>query len=91
MIEKLPPSRTAAPLPLLLTPGVRDAVLAQDSIGWNNFLFGLPAKQWSVVQARHLRQINSNEKPRKWMTGLLKKLYSIAHGQWLHLQQYYSS
>ena len=69
---------------LLLSPEVHAAVLAQDLVGWNNLLFTLPVKNWKVIQDRCCRNLKSKKTARKWMTGLLKKLWSIAHGQWLH-------
>ena len=69
---------------LLLSPEVHAAVLAQDLVGWNNLLFALPVKNWKVIQDRCYRNLKSKKTARKWMTGLLKKLWSIAHGQWLH-------
>ena len=38
--------------PLFVTPDVELAVQVQDKLGWNNILWGLPAKQWKLAQLR---------------------------------------
>jgi len=71
--------------PPLLTTAVCEAVCShQDQIGWQNFLQGLPAKQWKLIQHRHYKQHKSQCSATKWMTGLLKKAHFLALGQWKH-------
>ena len=75
-------------LPPLLTLEVKQSVLAQDKIGWKNFLEGLPAKQWRISQERHYRRLNiSNRNGKRWMKGLLHHLHTLAWTQWDHRNQ----
>ena len=75
--------------PILFAPAfpmeVNQAVAAQDQIGWKNLLEGLPAKQWTIAQARHCRRnIITHITARHWMRGLLKCLRTLAWSQWKH-------
>jgi hypothetical protein len=75
-------------LPPLLTAEIKQSVLAQDKIGWKNFLEGLPAKQWRISQERHYRRLSiSNRNGKRWMKGLLHHLHLLAWTQWDHRNQ----
>ena len=72
-----------------LPPGicaeVRQAVHAQDQIGWKNFLEGLPARHWQRIQQRHYdRHSISNHTGRRWLQLLLLRLHHLAHDLWEH-------
>ena len=64
---------------------VREAIRAQDNIGWKNFLEGLPAKQWRLLQDRHYRRIRRQDlTARSWMKRLLTRLHVLGWSQWKH-------
>jgi len=63
---------------------VNTAIAHQDSIGWKNFLEGLPAKQWQQLQQRHYTTIGSHRTGRKWIRKLLRHLHTLAFDQWKH-------
>ena len=72
--------------PFLSASGlVLRAVMAQDTIGWKNFMEGLPAKHWKAAQARYYKlHFMHSRSSTKWLKGLLKRLHELAHGQWQH-------
>ena len=62
--------------------GLRDAVSAQDAIGWYNFLLGRLSKKWSDVQARYLESIQSRSSGRRWTIAILEKIWDISWDMW---------
>jgi hypothetical protein len=62
--------------------GLREAVSAQDAIGWYNHLLGRLSKQWSDVQARYLESIQSRSSGRRWTIAILEKLWDISWDMW---------
>ena len=46
--------------PLFVPLDVKLAVQAQDKLGWNNILWGLPAKQWKLSQLRLYKRTRSD-------------------------------
>jgi hypothetical protein len=64
--------------------GLREAVSAQDALGWYNFLLGRLSKQWSDVQERYLESIQSRSSGRRWTIAILEKLWDISWDMWEH-------
>ena len=62
--------------------GLREAVSAQDDIGWYNFLLGRLSNKWSDVQARYLESIQSRSSGRRWTIAILEKLWDISWDMW---------
>jgi hypothetical protein len=67
-----------------LHPDVIDTVLEQNTIGWKNFLEGLPCSGWANLQQQYYNSKGRRWSSTKWMTGLLKKLHNLAWHQWDH-------
>ena len=66
------------------SPPVLDLIQDQDTIGWKNFLEGLPSRKWQLLQQRHYNRIGSKRSARRWLIALLKRLNAIAWDQWEH-------
>ena len=66
------------------TPDICDAIHSQDSIGWKNFLEGLPSTKWQLLQQRLYKSNNDKRTGRKWIQGLLRHLNNLTHAVWKH-------
>ena len=75
---------TAPFIPTTNTWGERDAVLAQQSLGWTNFAFGRWHRQWATSQHNYLRSLDSKCSLRRWTSALIHKLYMTAWDFWDH-------
>jgi hypothetical protein len=62
--------------------GLREAVYAQDAIGWYNVLLGRLSRKWSDVQARYLESIQKRTTGRRWTIAILEKLWDISWDMW---------
>ena len=67
-----------------LHPDIIGTVLEQNTIGWKNFLEGLPCKGWSNLQQSYYKYEGMSWSATRWMTGLLLKLHNLAWHQWDH-------
>jgi hypothetical protein len=64
---------------------IRLATLAQDNIGWKNFLEGLASKKWGMAQQRYYNQQHiTSISSRQWLNKLLARLLRMAHALWKH-------
>jgi hypothetical protein len=64
--------------------GSLPAAIAQDRIGWVGLTEGRISKQWSKLQDKHYRRIQSKRSAGQWAAGLVTSLLSITHSQWTH-------
>ncbi len=69
------------PLPLLIL------IQAQDTIGWKNFMEGLPSRLWIPHMTTHYTHINSKLCPKDWLLKTLKAAHHLAWSQWQHRNQ----
>ena len=60
------------------------AVLEQDALGWEQFLFGFLSKKWCKIQDRHLRELSKQQSGRSWMTQFLIQIWEISWTLWIH-------
>jgi hypothetical protein len=63
---------------------VREAIAAQDQIGWWSFLQGRITSDMEKVVAEQYRRTNSKKKHNKWMTNLIKQLWDLQFRLWEH-------
>jgi hypothetical protein len=64
-------------------PFLRSAVHMQDALGWQTFLEGGLALYWQFAQQTYFKSIGS-KKPGRWVSALLRKLWTVAWDQWEH-------
>ena len=72
-----PPITYAGPLPYL-----SEACSRQASIGWESFLRGFPASSWIYAQQDHYNRISSKRTGKRWLSELIKKLWSVSWDMW---------
>ena len=60
------------------------ALTAQGSIGWYNFLLGRVARQFETLQQRHYMDKDSKQTGKRWTTEVIKKLIKVAWDMWQH-------
>ena len=64
------------------------ALQHQSSIGWQDLLEGLSAKQWGIIQQYHYNLIDDQRTGKKWLVGLTKLLIQAGQKQWQHRNDY---
>ena len=69
--------------PLLnTTPEIKSALSAQHEIGWDNFIFGRCATQWTEIQHSHALHLGLRRTGKQWMRHLIKHLWTFLWDQW---------
>jgi len=64
---------------------LRLALTEQDSIGWENFLYGRTSFHFAEVQQRYLRDtLNVKRTGKAWLRKLILKLYDVSWDMWQH-------
>jgi hypothetical protein len=71
----------------LWTPAISTLIQAQDTIGWKNFLEGLPSRLWSLHMSHHYTSIGSTLCPDRWLLKVQLALHHLAWSQWEHRNQ----
>ena len=61
---------------------INQAVHNQNQIGWQSFIEGFLAKEWTLCQKEHMRK--SKKSPTLWMAKLQNKIWQIAWTMWEH-------
>ena len=56
----------------------------QEALGTCAFAEGCLDESWEHIQAAHLQPMNSKRKPGRWITELIKKLWTISWDMWDH-------
>jgi hypothetical protein len=67
---------------------IQQAINHQSTIGWQDFLEGLMAKQWQVLQAQHYASKRSRKTSKKWATGVITQVIRLGIRQWRHRNDY---
>jgi hypothetical protein len=65
----------------LWTPAICTLIHAQDTIGWKNFLEGLPSRLWSLHMSHHYTSIGSTLCPDRWLLKVQLALHHLAWSQ----------
>jgi hypothetical protein len=82
-------SNTPLQLPQTAIPQVvMDAMMEQDSIGWNNFVSGFISKKWVVIQQAYLSDIGSMRSPILWISRFQKRIWEIPWQLWQHRNEF---
>jgi hypothetical protein len=63
-------------------PHIRQALVHQDAIGWNNLLEGCFATGWTEAQALYYCTIGSRRSGLRWTVAIIKKLWDVAWDLW---------
>ena len=64
------------------TPELKDAIRAQQKIGWDNFVLGRWSPLWQTVQAKYVSSFGSKPFPRQWAIAVIEKLVMITWDMW---------
>lgn len=75
-------STTPPTLPRTLPRLFARAILAQDILGWDAFLFGFIAVEWKQAQRQYLTQLRSLANPKTLLAALIQKLWDVTWDQW---------
>ena len=66
-------------------PGCAPAILAQNFIGWENFLHGRRVSlEWRDVQERYYQLLGMRRTGKRWVSSLLLKLWHVSWTMWDH-------
>jgi hypothetical protein len=69
-------------------PDLLRVLHSQDSIGWKNFLEGLPSLHWVPYIASHLSANGIPSCPKRWVSRFLREANNIAWNQWMYRNKY---
>jgi hypothetical protein len=61
-----------------------EAAAAQDEIGWQSFLEGRIALEWSRTQQQHFESTNSRRSTKAWAAAVVQAALDVAWAQWTH-------
>jgi hypothetical protein len=68
----------------LWTPSLASLIQSQDTIGWKNFMEGLPSNLWSPFMALHYKTNSIERRPKIWLRKILRAAHHLAWSQWEH-------
>ena len=68
----------------LWTPSLASLIHSQDTIGWKNFMEGLPSNLWSPFMALHYKTNSIERRPKIWLRKILRAAHHLAWSQWEH-------
>ncbi len=84
ILTRLHQWRHQLPFTDVTDPDVQQALQAQDTLGWKNFIEGLPVKQWAHLQQRYYNSLDSSCSGKQWMASLIKHLNRLGRAMWKH-------
>jgi hypothetical protein len=64
--------------------GERVASIAQDRIGWTNFMLGRISGEWACAQQDYLDYLGRRKTGKRWLIALTTKLLNVAWDLWDH-------
>lgn len=62
--------------------GLPQAIAEQDAIGWTAAFEGRWSTKWIDIQNRHFKNNDIQRSGRRWLTAMIKKLWSVAWDLW---------
>jgi hypothetical protein len=65
-------------------PFLRSVVSTQDALGWQPLLQGGLAFEWQFAQQSYFKSLRSKKSGRRWVSALVRKLWTVAWDQWEH-------
>jgi hypothetical protein len=86
LVARLNTWRSDAPLLIdpQWPPDIAILIQSQDTIGWKNFLEGLPSRLWVLHMTHHYTTHSISRHPQTWMRQLLRAAHHLAWSQWEH-------
>ena len=69
-------------------PDIVEALQAQTTIGWQDWIEGLLAKHWRILQQHHYNLNDSQRTGKSWLKSLTKLLIKAGQKQWQHRNDY---
>jgi hypothetical protein len=74
-----------APTPIQVDhPGLAQALLQQDLIGWTSALEGRWGTLWAPLQDAYYKWLNSRQSGHRWLTALIERMWKVAWDLWDH-------
>ncbi len=77
--NSLPPVHDFSPI-----FGLRAAIEAQSSLGWQALLEGCLVCHWAAIQQKYYEWIGSRRSGRRWVSMLIRKVWEVAWDLWEH-------
>ena len=68
--------------PTFVPASIRQAIEAQDDIGWKSAFHGFWSDHWSTLQDEYFRLNNIRQTGARWLSALIRKLFDVAWDQW---------
>jgi hypothetical protein len=72
----------------LWPPTLTSLIHSQDTIGWKNFMEGLPSNLWIPYMDAYYTSEDSKLSPTKWLTTVLTSVIHLAWSQWQYRNHY---
>lgn len=69
-------------LPTTTPRAFAQAILAQDLLGWDAFLYGFLAPEWQYAHQLYLNQLRSLANPKTLIASLIQKMWDVSWDQW---------
>lgn len=60
----------------------RPTIMAQQAIGWDNWLLGRWSPRWQHIQAAHYLSIGSRRSPRRWTSSIIHQFFLLCWDFW---------
>ena len=70
-------------------PRIHHIINAMDSLGWNNFCFGIVPKCWTQYQSNHLQQLHKKLPGTTWMSRLVRQVWDLQKKMWVHCNYFF--
>ena len=67
----------------VMSPGMRAVAMAQDSIGWREFMEGKVAKEMGRLQQFHCATASCRMNGDDWMKHFINHILHLSHSQWI--------
>ena len=67
---------------------IREAMVEQGGIGWDNLICGFATKKWHSIQKSHMAEQGSRKSPKLWMARFQWRIWEIAWTMWLHRNEH---
>ena len=85
LIDCLQRWRNKQPIIIHSYPQSLQATLqAQQQLGWQQLLEGLPTEHWRKLQHRHYTTTRTRKSSKRWIRGILTQIHHLARKQWQH-------
>lgn len=76
--------RRAVPFQATNEYGEQEAALAQDKIGWTNFMLGRMTNEWAAAQQAYYEHLGRRRTGKRWLVAITTKILNISWDMWDH-------